>query len=110
MGTSKIELFTSEQNRIAECAKALAHPARIAILEYLSRARECVNKELVEELGLAQSTISQHLTELKKAGLVRGTISGVRVNYCLDVEVWNEHREILSAFLGPIDPFEIKCC
>jgi DNA-binding transcriptional ArsR family regulator len=88
MGVTKTDLFTAEQNQLALLAKAFAHPARIAILQYLARTKSCVNGTLVQELGLAQATISQHLRELKEMGLIKGSIEGVSINYCLNVEKW----------------------
>ncbi len=86
MGATKENLFTEDQNRLAAYAKALAHPARIAILQQLSQLDSCVCGDLVNDIGLAQPTISQHLKELKSAGLIQGTIEGVRVCYCIDPE------------------------
>ncbi len=76
MGLTKTEIFTDEQNKLATMLKALAHPARIAILEQIIKANACICGELVDELGLAQATISQHLKELKNAGIIQGTIEG----------------------------------
>jgi len=84
MGTSKTTLFSEELNDWAELAKVLAHPARIAILQLLSEKDQCINGTLVEEIGLAQATISQHLKALKEIGLVKGTIEGVSISYCID--------------------------
>ncbi len=92
MGATKTTLFDSAQNDLALLAKAFAHPARIAILQYLASSTSCINGTLVQELGLAQATISQHLRELKKLGLIRGSIEGTSVNYCLNVERWEEVR------------------
>ena len=88
MGITKTDLFTSEQNQLAQLAKAFAHPARLAILQYLAKTKSCVNGTLVLELGLAQATISQHLRELKEMDLIKGSIEGVSINYCLNVEKW----------------------
>jgi len=79
MGLTKSEIFTDKQNRLAGMMKALAHPARIAIVQHLIKTNACINGDLVEELGLAQPTISQHLKELKNAGLIQGTIEGTSV-------------------------------
>ncbi len=87
MGVTKTALFTKEQNDLANMAKALAHPARIAILQYLIRKNACVCGDLVDELGLAQATTSQHLKELKNVGIIQGTIEGVSVCYCIDPTV-----------------------
>ena len=99
MGVTKSEIFTEKQNRLAGMMKALAHPARIAIVQQLIKADACVCGGLVEELGLAQATISQHLRELKDAGLIRGTIEGTSVCYCIDARVWAIYqKEIASLF------------
>ncbi|MAW95229.1 MULTISPECIES: helix-turn-helix transcriptional regulator [unclassified Leeuwenhoekiella] len=86
MGATKEQLFTDLQTKLASYAKALAHPARIAILQQLAKLERCVCGDLVTDIGLAQATVSQHLKELKKAGLIKGTIEGVRVCYCIDPE------------------------
>jgi DNA-binding transcriptional ArsR family regulator len=88
MGLTKSEIFTDKQNRLARLMKALAHPARIAIVQHLIKANACINGDLVEELGLAQPTISQHLKELKNAGLIQGTIEGTSVCYCIEPKAW----------------------
>jgi ArsR family transcriptional regulator len=84
MATAKTESFEAADTELAALAKALAHPARIAILKLLAKRNTCVCGDIVDELPLAQATVSQHLKELKEAGLIRGTISGPRVCYCLD--------------------------
>ncbi len=89
MGLTKSEIFTEEQNRLAQLFKALAHPARIAILQHIISANACICGDLVGELGLAQATISQHLKELKNAGLIQGTIDGASVCYCIDPSTWS---------------------
>ena len=81
---------------VAALAKALAHPARIAILQHLLKANACINSDLVKELGLAQATISQHLRELKEVGLIQGTIDGVSMNYCINASKWNEAHGLLN--------------
>lgn len=110
MGASKTSLFTAEQNDLANMAKALAHPARIAILQYLVRKNACVCGDLVEELGLAQATTSQHLKELKNAGLIQGTIEGVSVCYCIDPHTWNKYREIFGTFFTEATLDGSRCC
>jgi predicted transcriptional regulator len=100
MGTTKTEIFTVEQNRLAKMLKALAHPARIAILQNLIKVNACICGDLVNELGLAQATISQHLKELKDAGLIQGTIEGASVCYCIDPKVWKLLENQLSTFLA----------
>ena len=86
MGISKTEKFTDHENRIAGFAKGLGHPARVAILEHLFRINTCVCGDLVQEIGLAQPTISQHLKELKNLGLIKGNVEGASVCYCIDHE------------------------
>lgn len=81
MGVTKSDLFSDLKNDIAIAAKAFANPARVAIIHYLLKANTCINGDLVQELGLAQATISQHLRELKDIGIVQGTIEGSRVSY-----------------------------
>ena len=84
MGATKTEHFTARQNAIATLAKALGHPARIAIIEYLLKAGTCICGDIVNELPLAQPTVSQHLKELKNAGLIKGEVEGNSVCYCID--------------------------
>lgn len=110
MGATKTVLFTKEQNDLAHMAKALAHPARIAILQYLARKNACVCGDLVDELGLAQATTSQHLKELKNAGIIQGTIAGVNVCYCIDPVVWKQYREIFSVFFSAVTLEGSNCC
>ena len=90
MGLTKSEIFTAEQNRVAAIAKVLGHPARVAILQYLLRVQHCICGDLVEEIGLAQATISQHLREMKNIGLLKGDIDGTKVCYCIDAAVFKE--------------------
>jgi DNA-binding transcriptional ArsR family regulator len=105
MGATKSDLFTTEQNELAALAKALGHPARIAILQHLINAKECINSDLVNEVGLAQATISQHLSELKRIGIIKGTVEGVSVCYCIDHRKWSSIREM---FNGLFD--QEACC
>jgi DNA-binding transcriptional ArsR family regulator len=101
LGLTKSEIFTEKQNRLATMMKALAHPARIAIIQNLIRAKSCICGELVDELGLAQPTISQHLKELKNAGLIKGSIEGTSVCYCIDIKVWKQYKKELEGFFVP---------
>lgn len=96
MGVSKSEEFSDAQNRLAKLAKALGHPARIAILELLIKKNTCICGDLVEELPLSQSTVSQHLKELKEAGLIRGDIEGASICYCIDDKVWKDAQRALN--------------
>lgn len=104
MGVTKSEIFTEEQNKLAVQLKAIAHPARIAILQELIKANACICGDLVTELGLAQATISQHLKELKNAGLIQGTIEGVSVCYCIEPIAWknlqNELNGLFTSYKG----------
>lgn len=90
MGKSKSNLFSKRQNELADMAKALGHPARIAILEFLLNKGACVCGDIVDELPLSQSTISQHLKAMKKAGIVVGEIEGANRCYCVDMQEWNK--------------------
>jgi DNA-binding transcriptional ArsR family regulator len=98
MGTTKSEIHTARQNKLATILKALAHPARIAIIQHLVKAEHCIGVDLVEELGLAQATISQHLTELKNIGILKGCVEGKSVSYCIDEKVWQQIRKDLDSF------------
>lgn len=98
MGATKTEHFTDKQNEIATLAKALGHPARIAIMEYLVKVDTCICGDIVNELPLAQPTVSQHLKELKNAGLIKGDIEGNTICYCIDEKALNK----LQAYFGNI--------
>lgn len=107
MGISKTEIFTPEQNHIAALFKALAHPARVAILQYLAKQQGCICNDIVEEIGLAQPTISQHLKELKSQGLIKGEIEGKKICYCIDSKGWEALRSITDSFF---DSTQNDCC
>lgn len=109
MGLTKTDLFSKKQNEIATMAKAIAHPARIAILQTLIKANACICGDLVEELGLAQATISQHLKELKTAGLIQGTVEGTSVCYCIHPGTWKKFREYFSGFFVEVNQ-DGSCC
>src|SRR3954465_9277068 len=96
MGATKSEEFTVKQNKIAKYMKALAHPARIAILEVLIKKQACICGDIVGEIPLSQSTVSQHLKELKEAGLIKGDIEGAKVCYCIDEKEW----EVAKTYIG----------
>ena len=96
MGTTKSYEFTAKDNHLAKLAKALGHPARIAILRFLAKKNSCFCGDIVDELPLSQSTISQHLKELKEAGLITGEIDGVKVCYCIDQKEWKATQVILN--------------
>src|SRR5215218_4261007 len=110
MGATKTEIFTEKQNKLAQMMKALAHPARIAIVQQLLRTDACICGDLVGELGLAQATISQHLKELKNAGLIQGTIEGTSVCYCIDAKVWKQYKKELEGFFIPYENKSGNCC
>lgn len=109
MGVAKTDLFTEQQNRVAELAKAFAHPARVAILQLLVEKKACVCGDLVDELPLAQATVSQHLKELKRIGIIKGDIDPPRVCYCINEPVWEEARKVFGHVLATFQP-EQKCC
>jgi DNA-binding transcriptional ArsR family regulator len=110
MGLTKTELFTEQQNRLALLAKALGHPARIAILEYLLEAQACINTDLVKELGLAQATISQHLKELKSIGIIQGSIEGTSMCYCIDRGAWDALQASFNQLFHQYQPDTSSCC
>jgi len=105
MAYSKAEEFSVQEIAMAKYAKAMAHPARIAILKMLAKKNNCICNDLVEALPLAQSTVSQHLAELKSAGLITGEIDGPRVCYCLDEKACKEARDFFDTLFT-----KIKCC
>ncbi len=109
MGTTKTEEFTVKANRIAKYAKALGHPARIAILQVLLKQESCVCGDIVDEIPLSQSTVSQHLKELKEAGLIKGDIAGAKVCYCIDEKEWAIAQKYLSE-LFTSHQTKNKCC
>lgn len=99
MGNAKTEIFTPRQNDIAAYAKALGHPARIAILQHLAKVDPCTCGDLVLEIGLAQATVSQHLKELKQLGIINGTASGTSMRYSIDRPEWAKMKDCLKGFL-----------
>ncbi|WP_299700595.1 metalloregulator ArsR/SmtB family transcription factor [uncultured Pontibacter sp.] len=109
MGISKTEQFTETDIRLAGYAKALAHPARIAILRILLERNACICGDIVEELPLSQSTVSQHLKELKEAGLIQGDIDGKKVCYCINEKTWKEAQEMLHMFFSNARACGSKC-
>src|SRR3954471_18469682 len=100
MGTTKTEEFTVKQNKIARYMKGLGHPTRIAILEVLIKKQACICGDIVDELPLSQSTVSQHLKELKEAGLIKGDIEGAKVCYCIDEKEWEMAKNLLGNFFS----------
>lgn len=110
MGLTKTEIFSDEQNKLAVLLKALAHPARIAIIQEIIKSNTCICGNLVDELGLAQATISQHLKELKTAGLIQGTIEGVSVCYCINPETWKVLEDTVGQFISLYKKSPNNCC
>ncbi len=110
MGASKTAHFSDKQNEIAAIMKALGHPARIAIIDYLLRVDTCICGDIVNELPLAQPTVSQHLKELKNAGLIKGNIEGNAICYCIDEETFNKFQSFLSEVFGKINAQKNNCC
>lgn len=111
MGLSKSDLFSKEHNEIAALARAFAHPARVAIVFHLLETKDCINGELVQELGLAQATISQHLRELKELEIIRGTIEGTKMSYCINPDKWFEIKQVFDAMFDRFEqPTDGDCC
>lgn len=108
MGATKTDHFTDKQNQIATIAKALGHPARIAILEYLLKVNECICGDIVNELPLAQPTVSQHLKELKNAGIIKGNIEGNSICYCIDEKTLDILNIYFSKMAQTVS--KSKCC
>lgn len=106
MGATKTDHFTDRQNKLATLAKALGHPARIAIIDVLLRVNACVCGDIVDELPLAQPTVSQHLKELKQAGIIRGSVEGNSICYCLDPEA----LALMKGYLEEISAPPGGCC
>ncbi|MGB6047080.1 MAG: metalloregulator ArsR/SmtB family transcription factor [Flavobacteriales bacterium] len=110
MELTKPRTFTQRDLRTARYAKALAHPARVAILRLLAQRDSCVCGDLVDELPLAQSTVSQHLKELKEAGLIQGTIAGTNVCYCIDPKEWAMAQRTLVELMASFRKADAACC
>ncbi len=107
MGVTKTEIFSISQNDLATAAKVLAHPARIAILHHVSKQKNCICNDLVDKIGLSQPTISQHLNEIKKIGLLKGTFKGRNLCYCINKEKWEELQELFNSFFSKVNQ---NCC
>jgi DNA-binding transcriptional ArsR family regulator len=110
MGISKTEEFSLKQNQISNLAKALGHPARVAILDVLMKKEECICGDIVDELPLAQPTVSQHLKELKNAGLIKGSIEGNTVGYCIDQKGIRKLIDYLEAVDAKLEKTKSKKC
>ena len=109
MGISKTEEFTVKDNKIAQYAKALAHPARVAILQLLLKRDACICGDIVDELPLSQSTVSQHLKELKESGLIKGEIEGAKTCYCINEKEWSKAKQYLETFFNSY-VLDKDCC
>lgn len=108
MGATKTDYFTDKQNQIATISKALGHPARIAIIEYLLKVNQCICGDIVNELPLAQPTISQHLRELKNAGLIKGNIEGNSICYCINEKTFETLKTYFTKIITTVS--NQKCC
>ncbi len=110
MATAKTDLFDQKLSSTASLFKALSHPARLAILQYLTEAGVCITGDISDELPLSRTTVKQHLTELKNAGLIQGKVEGVKVNYCLDPKGICELGKVFNKFYEVIDqPGTFNC-
>ncbi len=110
MGATKTDHFTDKQNSIASMAKALGHPARIAIVEYLLKVNECICGDIVNELPLAQATVSQHLKELKVAGIIKGNIEGNSICYCIDEKTIEKLQKYFGNISDKLNKKKNNCC
>lgn len=110
MGATKADSFTAKQNEIAAIMKALAHPARVAIIDYLLKVDACICGDIVAELPLAQTTVSQHLKELKNAGLIKGSIEGNAICYCIDEKVFQNFQSYLTSLFQKLRKKKDGCC
>src|SRR5690554_443010 len=106
----KPEDFSTKDVNLAKYAKAFSHPARIAILNLLIQKQACICGDIVEELPLAQSTVSQHLKVLKEAGLIKGEIEGSTVCYCIDEKEWMVAQKLLHELFLSFQPVPVDCC
>ncbi|PHR72557.1 MAG: transcriptional regulator [Lutibacter sp.] len=100
MGVSKVEIYPQHINDIAQIAKVFSHPARVAILQYISIQESCICNDIVEEIGLSQSTISQHLKVINNAGLLQGTFEGKKICYCINIERFEMFQKIFDTFFN----------
>lgn len=107
---NKTEVFTTELQELARFSRALSHPARLAILQYLAETRTCISGDISDQLPLSRSTVSQHLKELKEMGLIHGSIEGLKINYCLCGDTIRKYTDIMNDFLGKIDSPDQNCC
>ncbi len=106
----KTKQYTEEQEQMARFAKAMGHPARMAILSFLAKQDSCFFGDIHEVLPIAKATVSQHLKELKDAGLIQGEIETPKVRYCINQENWKLAHKLFAAFLGDCKCTETSCC
>jgi DNA-binding transcriptional ArsR family regulator len=107
MGASKVDIYSNEINEIASVAKVFSHPARVAILQYISTQEACICNDIVDEIGLAQATISQHLKVINDAGLLKGTFEGKSLCYCLNIDRFQELQTLFNTFFNQT---KSNCC
>jgi DNA-binding transcriptional ArsR family regulator len=107
MGASKVDIYSNEINEIAAVAKVFSHPARVAILQYISTQEACICNDIVDEIGLAQATISQHLKVINDAGLLKGTFEGKSLCYCLNIDRFQELQTLFNSFFNQT---KSNCC
>lgn len=107
MGASKVDIYSNDINQIAAVAKVFSHPARVAILQYISTQEACICNDIVDEIGLAQATISQHLKVINDAGLLKGTFEGKSLCYCLNIERLQELQTLFNSFFNQT---KSNCC
>ncbi|MEP7197491.1 MAG: metalloregulator ArsR/SmtB family transcription factor [Saprospiraceae bacterium] len=110
MGATKTEHFTDKQNIIATLTKAIGHPARVAIIEYLMKVDTCICGDIVNELPLSQPTVSQHLKELKNAGLIKGSIEGNSICYCIDEKAIGKLQNYFASITNKLEIKKNNCC
>jgi len=110
MGATNTSSFTKRQNEIAEIMKAMAHPARVAIIDYLLKTDSCICGDIVNELPLAQPTVSQHLKELKNAGLIQGSVEGNAICYCINEKTFLKFQEFMADISRKIIKQKSNCC
>lgn len=110
MGTTKTEHFTNQQNELATLTKAIGHPARIAIIQHLIKVNSCICGDIVNELPLSQPTVSQHLKELKNAGLIKGSLEGNTICYCLDEKGFEKIKDFFQIINSYLENKKNQCC
>jgi len=107
MGATKLHIHSKQAHEIAEVAKVFAHPARVSILQYISKQESCICNDIVDEIGLSQPTISQHLQVINKAGLLKGTFKGKSICYCLNIKRFQKFQELFNSFFNQT---QSNCC